>query len=119
MIAACISLAAVSCGRKQEAKPAPPPAESNVKPAVEPETPDQQVKKAGKVVQMTHNRRTSTLVIQFDSGECLAYEDVPESLYMDLVRAASAQKFFDDNIKDRFVSHPGTMEKPRRPEQTK
>lgn len=105
-----------SCSRKEKAKtPTPSAAESIVAPVV----PDKTVSDAGRIVQMTHDRRTGDLVILFDSGDCLAYADVPESLYLDLARAGSAQKFFEDNIKGRFVSRPGTISKPSRPAQPK
>ena len=45
---------------------------------------------------------TSILCIRFRDSGIYFYFDVPEELFDDLCRAASAGTFFNDRIRDRF-----------------
>jgi len=107
-----VLLAAVSCRRKaDEPVRATPP----VQPVVQQGEPAAIKEEPGRVVQMTHDRAKQELVLLFESGDCLAFEGVPEALYMEMVQAGSAQRFFEERIKGWFVSRPSEIRKPARP----
>ncbi len=50
-----------------------------------------------------YDQATSTLTVTFKNGARHAYTDVPEDEYLALVHAASAGRYFLDNIRDRYT----------------
>jgi hypothetical protein len=49
------------------------------------------------------DRITHTLRVVFDTGSEYDYADVPEHIYDELVRSATADEFFRENIRDEFI----------------
>lgn len=45
---------------------------------------------------------TETLIITFNNGSKYSYEDVPEKVFLDLIRADSLGSFFIKNIKSKY-----------------
>ena len=49
------------------------------------------------------DRTTHTLRVVFDTGSDYEYADVPEHIYDELVRSATADEFFRENIRNEFI----------------
>ena len=47
---------------------------------------------------------TSTLTIEFHNGRCYQYHGVPETIYRQLLSAASKGHLFSSFIRDRFTT---------------
>jgi hypothetical protein len=57
---------------------------------------------------------TRELDITFTSGKIYRYQNVPLELYIELLDAESKGAFFNDNIKDEFVSSEVRLKRERR-----
>lgn len=55
-----------------------------------------------------HNADTSTLRITFNSGTSYDYQNIPESLFRELLVAESVGSFFTRNIKSQPEVYPYT-----------
>ena len=51
-----------------------------------------------------YNKQTETLYIRFKSKKVYSYERVPEYTFTELVEAESVGKFFNQFIKNQFVT---------------
>ncbi len=54
-----------------------------------------------------YSPETRTLSVTFKSGSTYSYADVDEATYQGLLSAASAGKYFAENIRDTFTSTKG------------
>ena len=51
-----------------------------------------------------YNAQTETLYVRFKGGKTYSYERVPEYTFTELVEADSVGKFFNQFIKNQFVT---------------
>ena len=54
------------------------------------------------IVSVGYDSSSQTLEIEFGSGGIYQYYNVPQSIYDELIGAASKGRFFASQIKDRF-----------------
>lgn len=54
------------------------------------------------VASVTYNPDDKTLEIEFQGGKIYHYRAVPQSVYYSLINAASAGKYFNENIRDVY-----------------
>ena len=60
-----------------------------------------------------YDHRTATLTIVFRSGNVYAYKDVPEHIYLEFKEASSKGRYFNHEIKNRFVFEQLQSETPK------
>jgi hypothetical protein len=54
------------------------------------------------VADVVYGRRVPVLTIRFQSGRIYHYYDVPDTVYRDLMAAASKGQYFNRHIRDRY-----------------
>ena len=59
---------------------------------------------SSQIAKVGYNTETATLTIQFKrKGSIYTYDNVPEPVYANMLKAQSVGKFFHDNIKGRYA----------------
>ena len=61
------------------------------------------------------DEEAGTLLVSFRSGLRYIYEGVPRAVYDALGRAASAGRFFNEEVKGKFVCRPDPGQRKHRP----
>ena len=61
------------------------------------------------------DEEASTLLVSFRSGLRYIYAGVPRAIYDALGKAASAGRFFNDEIKGRYACRPDPTQRKHRP----
>jgi len=54
------------------------------------------------IAEVGHDLATDTLVVLFHHGGMYAYDDVPRSVYSQMISADSVGKFFIANVKGKY-----------------
>jgi hypothetical protein len=54
------------------------------------------------ILSVGFDRATQTLEVEFTNGRVYQYLDVPEPVYLGLLKAASAGRYFLERIRDAF-----------------
>jgi len=56
------------------------------------------------IAEIGYDNEHNVLHVAFHTGSVYAYEDVPYQMYEDMLNAPSVGKYFNENVRDMFVT---------------